>query len=242
MTKTKTKTKTKSLTKTTGSFPVHGWQYDMEYCIELPRFFASAGWQTLAVPPPPDADETAEEIEQLLEKQRIREADGHSYVRDKRMRDIVNEAGGHDPEKIMRLLMMPPGGGGLPATYMLMEGMIVLGKIVVAHFKNQFMRPRPSQLDPRLRPMIDIPGHPAYPSGHSLQMFLVAKALSTIVRSHELGGQLFEVAEEIAVNREWAGVHFASDTRAGKDLAFNMFPVVLDAYAGSFHKAAQEWL
>ena len=146
------------------------------------------------------------------------------------------------PETIMRLLMMPPGGGGFPATYMLMEGMVVLGKIVAAHFKSQFMRPRPSQLEPKLRPMTNLPCHPSYPSGHSLQMHLVAKALSTVVRNHEMGEELFKIAGKIAVNREWAGLHYSSDTRASKELAFRMFPVVLDAYAGSFHKAAEEWL
>ena len=103
------------------------------------------------------------------------------------------------------------------------------------------MRPRPSQLEPRLRPMIDVPRHASYPSGHSLQYNLVAKALASVVRSHEIGYQLFQIADRIAVNREWAGLHYASDTEAGKMIAFAIFPQVQEAFAETFAAAADEW-
>jgi hypothetical protein len=120
--------------------------------------------------------------------------------------------------------------------------MFHLGYIMAANYKKKFMRPRPSQIEPRLRPLIDVPRHPAYPSGHALQYFLVAKALSTVVHNDELSIELFKVARRIAENREWAGLHYASDTDASEQLAFTMFPEVTEAYRETFQNAAREWM
>ena len=234
-----TKTKTKSLTKTVGSFPAGAWQYDMEYCIELPRFFESAGWQQLIqdppIGPPPGPDATIAELKELMKMQENQEE------RKRRKPDIKKENKAYDPIPLMRPLMIPPGGGGFPATYTLIHGLTVLGKIVAVHFKNRYGRARPCQLEPRLRPLFDT-GHPSYPSGHSMQYHLLAKALTTIVRSHEIGEQLFEIAWRVAENREWAGVHYRSDSDAGKKLAFAMFPVIEDAYRQTLLSAAREWV
>lgn len=236
MSLTKTKTKTKSLNQNVGSFPANGWDYDMEYVVELPRFFENPRWREIpGLQPPPGPDETRAELDLLLGRQ------ANLEERKLRKPEIEQEAGLDDPPAIRRIMMLSPGGA-YPATYMLMHAMIVLGKVVVVHFKNEYMRARPSQLEPRLRPLIDVPGHPAYPSGHALQMFLIAKALSTVVRSHEIGEQLFTIASRVAENREWAGVHFPSDTAAGKLIAFSIFPQAVDAYRDSFRKAAREWL
>ena len=71
-----TKTKTKTFAAAAGSFPANAWQYDMEYCIEMPRFFESAVWRKLVdgqpIPPPPGPDETALELQELMRKQNDR--------------------------------------------------------------------------------------------------------------------------------------------------------------------------
>lgn len=235
-----TKTKTKSLTKTAGTFPAGAWQYDMAYCIEMPRFFESAGWRRMVdgapIEPPPGPDRTRTELDELLALEENRKTDKA------RRTEIKEENGAYDPLPMMRPLLIPPGGGGFPATYTLIHGLLVLGKVVVVHFKSRYGRPRPVQLEPRLRPLIDTPGHPAYPSGHSLQYHLLAKALTTVVRSHEVGEQLFEIAWRVAENREWAGVHYRSDSEAGKQLAFAMFPIVEDAYRQTMQSASREWI
>ena len=46
----------------------------------------------------------------------------------------------------------------------------------------------------------------------------------------------------VAVNREWAGLHYASDSAAGKKLARAVFPYVERAYRETFAAAAREWL
>jgi hypothetical protein len=71
---------------------------------------------------------------------------------------------------------------------------------------------------------------------------LVAKALATVVHSDEIGIELFKIARRVAENREWAGLHFASDTAAGEQLAFAIFPAVTDAFRETFQSAAREWI
>ena len=65
-----------------------------------------------------------------------------------------------------------------------------------------------------------------------LDYFLTAQALATIVESDEITVQLFAIAERVAENREYAGLHYKSDTRAGKQLAELMLERVREAYLG----------
>jgi hypothetical protein len=236
MSLTKTTTKTKSLTKTVGEFPAGGWELDMAHCIELPGAFRHKSWPKLQLAEPPGAKETRKELDRLLKMQNDLEE------RKRRLKDIIEQAQPLDVSSqnmFSRLLLLKDAH---PKTNLLMYEMIVFGKIVAVYFKNQFMRARPSQMEPRLRPMIDVPGHPAYPSGHALQMFLVAKALTTVVRDLDIGKELFKIAAEIAENREWAGLHYPSDSAAGRELAETIFPLVLESFENSFQEATREWL
>ena len=94
-----------------------------------------------------------------------------------------------------------------------------------------------SQLEPALRPLLDVPGHPSYPSGHATQAYLVAQALTTVIRNHEIGRELYKIAERVAVNREWAGLHYASDSAAGKQLAREVFPVYRGRLPGNLRRS-----
>ncbi len=123
-----------------------------------------------------------------------------------------------------------------------MQAMFELGTIVVTHYKKRFARLRPSQLEPQLRPMIGVPQHASYPSGHALQYFLVAKALASVVQDQAIGNELFRIAQRVAENREWAGLHYPSDTEAGKQIAFAIFPQVREAYAQTFENAVRDWI
>ena len=68
-----------------------------------------------------------------------------------------------------------------PYTYYLAAAALRAGQFLCMHYKGQFNRPRPGRLDPSLMPQIDPPGHSAYPSGHSLQSFLIAHCLEQVV-------------------------------------------------------------
>lgn len=111
-------------------------------------------------------------------------------------------------------------------TYELMWVAILVGRAVVMHYKNRYNRARPSQLDPRIAPAIDVPGHPAYPSGHSTQMHLVAHCLSSVIPGSRTREIVMAFADDVAKNRERAGLHYPSDSQAGVSLAAQIFAIL----------------
>lgn len=109
-------------------------------------------------------------------------------------------------------------------------------------FKHQYKRPRPSQLEPRLRPIIACPTHPAYPSGHSTQSHLIGHVFGRLSQSSEIEKALLASADRIARNREYAGVHYASDSDAGARLAQQLVPLFERDFRDLLAKAAAtEW-
>ncbi|GJE13579.1 hypothetical protein [Methylobacterium longum] len=110
-----------------------------------------------------------------------------------------------------------------PATCLLLQIGSVVGAFVSLHFKGIYQRRRPSQRAPALLPPVPVPGHPAYPSGHATQAHLMAlcvrRALPANGIRQQLGPVLNALANRIARNREIAGLHFGSDSRAGAQLA-----------------------
>jgi hypothetical protein len=114
--------------------------------------------------------------------------------------------------------------------------------VPVMHYKRKFMRARPNQMEPRIELLIPVPGHPAYPSGHATQNFLMAQALSEVIGDDAaLIARMFAIAREVAENREWAGLHYHSDTRAGEKLAADLFPTFRKIFAELIEAAVREW-
>ena len=91
------------------------------------------------------------------------------------------------------------------------------------YFKGKNDRPRPSQLCPALMPPLAVPGHASFPSGHSTQAHLMALCMTDVFGTLPMAGpmndDLWTLADRIARNREIAGLHYPSDTKAGVDLA-----------------------
>ena len=104
--------------------------------------------------------------------------------------------------------------------------------------KLRFARPRPTQLSLELKPAIKVPGHPAYPSGHGGESAIAAMVLGYIdpVRKK----QYRKSASDIGHRREIAGLHYPSDTKAGVDLAEQVFQKLLtvEAYKTQIDKVA----
>jgi acid phosphatase (class A) len=99
-----------------------------------------------------------------------------------------------------------------------------LGSLIGQFYKIRFKRLRPSVLEPAVEPVIAVPGHPSYPSNHSTQAHLVSLFLAEVARPRT--EVLMKLAWEIGVNRERAGLHYRSDTMAGKDLAAQVFALL----------------
>ena len=133
--------------------------------------------------------------------------------------------------------------------------------LAVMKYKREYARPRPSQLSPNLMPPVDPPQHAAFPSGHATQAYTLSAVLdcltnSRLVASHygevdpKTGKRVklkrdpyLEMAERIARNREVMGLHYASDSQAGKELSAHVFKVLraLPGLKDLWKEALAEW-
>ena len=166
MSKSKSKSKSKQAT-----FPNQYWRPDFEIYTYYPGLF-DHGKELLAVvvrDPPQHGDVIAQETGELLQKQQdLRE-------RERRREEIEWENDHLSPSYQTTLLTGPIA---YSKTWQLMNTMSDLALVPVMHFKKRFMRARPNQIEPRIEPLIEVPRHPSYPSGHATQNFLVAHLLS----------------------------------------------------------------
>jgi membrane-associated phospholipid phosphatase len=82
--------------------------------------------------------------------------------------------------------------------------------------KYFYNRMRPSAVDPRIKPKIDLPGSPSYPSDYAATAGAAATVLGYFFPNE---AQMFqELAEEAARSRLFAGVEYPSDYSAGLEL------------------------
>ena len=101
-------------------------------------------------------------------------------------------------------------------------------------YKLSFMRPRPSQVFPGFNPLIPNPAHPAFPSNHATQAYSMSELLICVLEAEDgpapsaIRDHLQALADRIAKNREIAGVHFRSDSLAGKLIAAHLVPKLLE--------------
>ncbi|MRX73537.1 phosphatase PAP2 family protein [Bacillus lacus] len=91
--------------------------------------------------------------------------------------------------------------------------------------KFQYLVPRPNQLDPHLATVVCTPKHPSYVSGHSS----VSGAAEVILGYFFPGekNRLRQLAEEDAVSRLYAGVHYPADNQEGLKLGRQIGRIVI---------------
>ena len=90
--------------------------------------------------------------------------------------------------------------------------------------KRKFDRVRPSFLEGQLKPPIDIPHHAAYPSGHATECWSLAFCLAD--KYPKRRDEYYSIADNIATNRERAGLHYKSDSNYGRLLARKILDLV----------------
>ena len=96
--------------------------------------------------------------------------------------------------------------------------------------KYAFASRRPSEYSAQIQPMIQVPGHPSTPSGHSTEAFAAAVVLISLIRvsgnplfsDQSTVVQLVRQAARIAINRQAAGLHFPVDTATGAVLGMTV--------------------
>jgi hypothetical protein len=129
-----------------------------------------------------------------------------------------------------------------PWTCDLMQIALHVGEFQAMHYKYQFDRPRPSQISPLLMPPVEIPGHASYPSGHATESWLLSGLLAEVMPA-QAAVPLALVAERVARNREVLGLHYPSDSAAGKFLAASSKLLLMqcDLVQTLIAKARDEW-
>jgi hypothetical protein len=79
--------------------------------------------------------------------------------------------------------------------------------------KYTYWTPRPSQVDPSIRPIVGLPNHPSYPSNHACDSGAAADVLARLFPAHRAALQA--MAREAAESRIDAGIHYRFDMDAG---------------------------
>jgi membrane-associated phospholipid phosphatase len=77
-------------------------------------------------------------------------------------------------------------------------------------------RPRPSEIDPQIKPLIEVPRSPSYPSEHAVVAGAAATVLGFLFPAEAQDFQY--LAEEAARSRMTAGVQFPSDVLDGLEM------------------------
>lgn len=128
-----------------------------------------------------------------------------------------------------------------PNTFKLME--IIRSELisVILQEKIKFDRVRPSIVNPKIKLYAELPNHPAYPSGHATQAHIYSYAFAALNPSKKLS--YLDQAQDISINREYAGLHYRSDSHVGKMLAKSMIRQLAqnELFQTAFLAASQEW-
>ena len=201
---------------------------------ERTRFLPSNWKSTFALPEPPanSSPRTQAELAALAQL---------ASERPKKLSEIRKEVevtnfqfGNHRYDKLTTGTGFSETGKALTAAYSEMA-------TVVFTFKERFNRVRPSVLDSTLTTAIEIPQHPAYPSGHATAVFMIAYLLQELDPPN--AERYLKDAARISRNREIAGVHYASDSAAGRVLGRQIADALLSnsSFHSQIQKAKSEW-
>jgi hypothetical protein len=226
-------------------YPDRRWSAEWRAWYALSEY-VQKDWSDISVDPW-DNSQTKEEIKHLVSAARDERADA--------LGEIVAQ---HEEFASYFLALLTVDPAMYPATNLLINIASIVGTFTVLHFKygtinyearprNYEARPRPSQVCPALLPPVPVPGHPSYPSGHATEAHLIKLVLNDVLKNSIEGAamtpDLEALATRIARNREIAGLHYRSDSTAGRKLAGDILPVLqsIDCYKNNIDKARLEW-
>ena len=193
-------------------------------------------WNNLPLKPPPTIEIRLSEIGDLHKKQKDLREPQEAFRRDRIRIEATND---------ITAYMIPLGADTTsPAsqTAIMFQTILWLGSMIGLQYKAAFNAARPHVLDPSLEPFIPVPAYSSYPSNHAFQSFLIAEVFARAVPEHPGGAALYRAAKEVAVNREWAGLHIRSDTVAGHELARMCATVIEEVLKDQIRAVRAEWL
>lgn len=169
----------------------------------LPSQFDS----TRFLAPPPDAQATQREIQDMLVLQQNRTP-----------QQVLQTIADIRQNVLMFADVMGPQftRANLPATIKLFDKLYQTQSAINKQGKEKWKRMRPPSADERLTPSTFYKSY-SYPSGHATYAYLSGIVLADLVpqKSEEIYDRAFEFGE----NRVIGGVHYPSDVEAGRKLA-----------------------
>jgi hypothetical protein len=92
--------------------------------------------------------------------------------------------------------------------------------------KYAYWAPRPFHLDPELVTLFPSPNHPSYPAAHGCAPAAITAALAYLFPAEAESIQAR--ADEAAMTRLWAGIHFRSDIETGLALGRAVADLVIE--------------
>lgn len=152
------------------------------------------------IPYPSNANVVKDELENIKEKQKKLTSDHRKEIY-------------HESEDDLEILAYEMTHNPNYASRMLYNIQTYIDPIIM-YIKNQFDRVRPYHLDKDIHPTIEHPGHPSYPSGHATQVYYMAFYMAQ--KEPHNKEKYLKIANRVAENREYAGVHYKSDSQYGK--------------------------
>jgi len=211
------------------------WGSDFQKFLRVrPKFLKSDWARNIVIPPPPanTSPKTEAEIAQL--------------------RTLVSKRDAHLPQIKAEILVTNFTLGGLNYETLTTQSQYrATGQVILAAYhdlalpifkmKERFDRVRPSIMKKDLGQAIEIPTHPSYPSGHASIAYTIAYLLQELdPKNHE---KYLKDAQRISKNREIAGLHYSSDTEAGRLLARQVVDQLLaqSRFQALIKEAKKEW-
>jgi Membrane-associated phospholipid phosphatase len=98
--------------------------------------------------------------------------------------------------------------------------------VVVWYLKYRWDIARPNQLDRNLATVLCTPKHPSYPSGHATSAGCMQVVLSYFFQTE--AARLKQLADECAMSRLYAGVHFPVDNEQGLSLGRHIGEIIIE--------------
>ena len=104
--------------------------------------------------------------------------------------------------------------------------------------KYVYWTPRPSQVDPGIKPLVGLPNHPSYPSNHGCDSAAAAEVLAAYFPAR--AAELRSMAREAGESRIDGGIHYRFDVEAGLAIGRGAAAAALSAL-GTAQAAAGAW-
>lgn len=127
-----------------------------------------------------------------------------------------------------------------PKTYKLLKNVFDTSKANSSKAKRYYAMKRPYLENKKISALVIPSLSAAYPSGHTCNSYVLAHVLNLL--QPQKGQDFYKRAEEIAMHRVLAGMHYPHDIKGGKELALLVVGALLenDEFKQDFIEAKNE--